>query len=79
MGFVFPWERWLRNELKDQVSALFADADALQAAGMHGPSVQGLWNAFLACQPGIRYADILCLAHLLHWVARHRFAAVVSG
>jgi asparagine synthase (glutamine-hydrolysing) len=71
MGFVFPWERWLRHELREQIEALFADEDALETAGLHRPGVQKLWNAFLASEPGIRYADVLCLAHLVHWVSKH--------
>jgi asparagine synthase (glutamine-hydrolysing) len=72
MGFVFPWERWLRNELKDRISALFADQDALEAARLEPRGVQALWDAFLGFRPGVRYTDILSLAHLLHWVARRR-------
>src|SRR5262249_29407891 len=75
MGFVFPWERWLRRELKDRISALFSDRDALEAARLESSGVQTLWAAFLGSRPGVRYTDILCLAHLLHWVARHRCRA----
>jgi len=71
MGFVLPWERWLRHELREQIEALFADEDALETAGLDGQGVQKLWNAFLASEPGIRYADVLCLAHLMHWVSKH--------
>jgi asparagine synthase (glutamine-hydrolysing) len=72
MGFVFPWERWLRNELKERIQALFEESSALEAARLDHHGVLGLWADFLQARPGVRYTDILCLAHLLHWVARHR-------
>ncbi len=74
MGFVFPWERWLRAELRPRVAALLGDSATLQKAGLVPAAVQKLWNAFLASQPGVRYTDILALVHLLHWVRQHRLA-----
>jgi asparagine synthase (glutamine-hydrolysing) len=73
-GFVFPWERWLRAELKPRVAALLRDEDTLQAAGFVPHAVQRLWNDFLASKPGIRYTDILAVVHLLHWVRQHRLS-----
>jgi asparagine synthase (glutamine-hydrolysing) len=75
MGFVFPWERWLRAELRGRVAALFSDQDTLKNAGLAPAAVQRTWNAYLASQPGVRYADILALVHLLYWVRQHRLTA----
>lgn len=72
MGFVFPWEHWLRGELRSRVSAILYDASAAAAAGLNGQSVRRLWEDYLERKPGIRYTDVLSLAHLLHWVRRHR-------
>ena len=74
MGFVFPWERWLRHELKDLVASVFGDADTLHAVGLNAAAVGRLWADYLAGRPGVRYTDVLCLLHLLHWVRRHRLA-----
>jgi asparagine synthase (glutamine-hydrolysing) len=71
MGFVLPWERWLRHELKDWVADVLADADTQQIVGLDTTAVQKLRTAFLASRPGIRYTDILCLVHLCHWVRQH--------
>jgi asparagine synthase (glutamine-hydrolysing) len=73
-GFVFPWERWLRAELKPRVTALLSEPDTLQAVGFAPGAVQKLWKAFLASKPGLRYTDILALVHLLYWVRQHRLA-----
>jgi asparagine synthase (glutamine-hydrolysing) len=74
MGFVLPWERWLRHELKSRVAHTLTDPSALGNAGLDPAGVQTLWNGFLAGQPGIRYSDILALLHLLAWVKRHRLS-----
>jgi asparagine synthase (glutamine-hydrolysing) len=75
MGFVFPWERWLRIELRPRVAAVLCDDDTLQAAGLSARAVQMLWNGFLTSKPGVRYTDILALLHLLYWVRQHRLEA----
>lgn len=75
MGFVFPWERWLRRELRPRLGELFADAAALQAAGLAPRAVRRLWDDYLAGRPGVRYSDVLCVAHLAHWARRHGLRA----
>jgi asparagine synthase (glutamine-hydrolysing) len=72
MGFVLPWERWLRRELRPRLGELFADATALQAAGLRPEAVRRLWNDYLQERPGLRYSDVLCVAHLAHWARRHQ-------
>src|SRR5262249_37269108 len=75
MGFVFPWESWLRHELRDRVDALLGDAAALEAVRLSPAGVRRLWHDFLARRPGLRYTDVLGLAHPLHWAGRNRFGA----
>jgi asparagine synthase (glutamine-hydrolysing) len=74
MGFVFPWERWLRHELKGWVEAVLTDRPTLEAAGLDPAAVGQLWGEYQASVPGVRYTDILCLVHLLCWVRRHGLA-----
>ncbi len=71
MGFVFPWESWLRNELRGHVEEILTNRVVLADAGLNADGVQTLWHDFLAKRPGIRYTDVLCVVHLLHWVRRH--------
>lgn len=74
MGFVFPWERWLRHDLREYVAEILLDRASLGAAGLSYQGVQTLWSQFLAGQPGIRYTDILSLVHLLCWISQHGLA-----
>lgn len=71
MGFVFPWERWLRNELRDWAAEALTDQTALANVGLNGDAVGSLWNDFLANRPGIRHPEILCLTHVLRWSTKH--------
>ncbi len=75
MGFVFPWEHWLRHELKSSIESILTDREALAAVGLDPAAVAGLWNRFLAYHSGIRYTDILCLVNLIHWIRRHRLTS----
>jgi asparagine synthase (glutamine-hydrolysing) len=70
MGFVFPWERWLRNELRKYVASLLTDGRTLSALGLDPAAVHQLWTEFLASRPGVTSSDILALMNLLHWARR---------
>jgi hypothetical protein len=74
MGFVFPWERWLRHELKGLVAAVLSDRETLQAIGLNAAAVDRLWRDYLAHRPDVRYTDILCLVNLVYWVRLHKLA-----
>ncbi len=70
-GFVLPWERWLRKELRASVREILGDRRGAEAAGLETAEVGRLWGDFQDRRGGVRAADILCLTHLLHWVGRH--------
>lgn len=74
MGFVLPWELWLRGNLRGLVEDVLTDREVVVAAGLRPGAVAQLWLDYLAGRPGVRYADILCLLHLLHWVRQHRMS-----
>lgn len=71
MGFVFPWESWLRRELKGRVSEVLTNPTALARVGLSCAAVGSLWDDFLAKRPGVRHTDVLCLFHLISWTERH--------
>jgi len=75
MGFVFPWNHWLRNELRPRVDEILTDRRSLTAAALEPRAVRRLWQEFLAGRQGVRYTDILCLVHLLRWVSSHGLSA----
>jgi asparagine synthase (glutamine-hydrolysing) len=79
MGFVLPWEKWLRKELRPWITALLTDRGAVEAASLNPPAVASLWDDFLTRKPGVRSSDIFCLANLIHWAGQHRLkAATIS-
>lgn len=72
MGFVFPWERWLRQELRDLVESVLRDSEAVLAAGLDREAVGRLWSDYLANRPGVRYSDVLCVLNLVYWVRHNK-------
>lgn len=70
-GFILPWERWLRQELRPYFDELFAAGAAVQAAGLRRAAVTDLWDGFLANRPGLRASDVLAVANLVSWVRQH--------
>ncbi len=78
MGFVLPWEKWLREELRPWITALLHDRGAVEAATLNPPGVRALWDDFLTRKPGVRYSDIFCLANLVHWARQHRLSAATA-
>ncbi len=72
MGFVFPWERWLRTELRGAVENTLGDPVALAAAGLSPAAVAAVWQQYQAGQGGFRYSDILALVHLVAWIREHQ-------
>lgn len=71
MGFVLPWEGWLRNELRDYTSAVLERTPILQAVGLNRTLVHRTWQDFLAHRGGVRASMMLSLINLLHWVGKH--------
>jgi asparagine synthase (glutamine-hydrolysing) len=72
MGFVFPWEDWLRGDLRHRIEATLMDRHAVAAAGLNPQGIEDIWQGYLTHRPGLRYTDILSLLNLLEWVRRHR-------
>lgn len=66
MGFVFPWEHWLRNEL-------FSFAEENIHSINHktlfrNGQVINLWNKFLKGDPSVSYSRLWPLVVLNHWM-----------
>jgi len=66
MGFTFPWESWMRNELKDFC------ADRLHALGhregFHAKVIDARWKSFLAGNRSVNWARIWYLCTLEAWL-----------
>lgn len=69
-GFVFPWDQWLRHELKDFMMAGMENRNAISAVGLNETAVLRVASLFQKGNPNVRSTDILCLLTLLNWVER---------
>jgi asparagine synthase (glutamine-hydrolysing) len=78
MGFVLPWERWLRDELAGWVSDVLTDTTARQTVGLDRTAVLQVRDDFLARRPGTRSTDVLGLVNLLSWVKRNVVCPLAS-
>jgi len=70
MGFVFPWERWLKKELKD-----FCGKRIISLAERGFIDKDGLlkrWNKFLNNDPSVRWLDIWLCVVLEHWLEKNK-------
>jgi len=66
MGFVFPWEVWLRNEMKtfcrERIHSL-AKRDFI-----HGAHLLKQWELFLRNDPAVRWTDMWICVVLENWM-----------
>ncbi len=72
MGFVFPWEVWLRNELKSLCeSRIHAFA---QRSIVQGEKLLELWERFLQGDKEVRWLDIWLCVVLEDWMEKNQIA-----
>lgn len=68
-GFLFPWNIWLRNELRD-----FCELHIQQMAGrsfINGDRLIACWKRFLAEDPNVRWAEIWLFVVLDYWLQKN--------
>ncbi len=70
MGFSFPWEKWIRNELKS-----FCD-ERMQSLSrrsfLNGPLILDRWQRFLNNDPSVRWPDIWTGVVLENWLLENK-------
>lgn len=71
MGFVLPFDRWIRRGLKKTMDETMRDPQAVASAGLSPPTVERLWRAFLDGAPGIYWSRVWALYILVRWCSRH--------
>jgi asparagine synthase (glutamine-hydrolysing) len=72
MGFTLPFEKWLRRNLRDQVSSVFEDSRLLSAAGLDSKAVRNVWNNFLQKPRGVGWTRPWSLYVLAKWCELNR-------
>ncbi|MGZ3864412.1 MAG: asparagine synthase (glutamine-hydrolyzing) [Bacteroidia bacterium] len=67
MGFVLPWEHWMKNELKVFCEEKLNSAEDL---GLNKAHTQLLWQKFLKNDPRVSWSRIWPLVTLSNWKTR---------
>ena len=71
MGFVLPWEKWMRNELSELCRARI---DRLGGCGLFdAQKLMKKWNAFLSGSKGVAWSELWHLVVLSDWLERNKF------
>jgi asparagine synthase (glutamine-hydrolysing) len=79
MGFVFPWDVWLRRELRAHTEEILMDTATVERAGLDRRAVSLLWRSYLERKDFWRYSDVLALLHLVSWVAENELGPPAPG
>jgi asparagine synthase (glutamine-hydrolysing) len=69
MGFVFPWERWMKNELRSYCEKnirILQDFDFLDAA-----TLDHLWKQFLSGDKAVSWSRVWILVVLGNWLKKN--------
>jgi asparagine synthase (glutamine-hydrolysing) len=68
MGFVLPWEHWLKDELNDfaqeRINLL------AQSGHLNGAAVEGIWRRFLKNDPMVGWSRVWPLISLADWMEK---------
>lgn len=71
-GFLFPWDIWLRNELRSFCETRLNNM--MQRPWIHGPELQRRWQRFLAGDNDVRWSEIWLFVVLEYWLEKNQLA-----
>jgi asparagine synthase (glutamine-hydrolysing) len=71
-GFVLPFDRWIRRDLKDAMDHTLRDPQAIAPAGLDPAGVERLWRAFLDGAPGMYWSRVWSVYVFIRWCHRNR-------
>jgi asparagine synthase (glutamine-hydrolysing) len=67
MGFVLPWENWMKNELRSFCEESILNLDHYPAFNMR--RVNSLWKNFLNGKPNANWIQVWSLVVLGKWTS----------
>ncbi len=70
MGFTFPWELWLRADLRADIENAFNDVAAADQLGLSLPTVREIWKGFCDHR-SVSWSRVWAPYVLLKWVREH--------
>jgi len=68
-GFLFPWEVWLRNELRSFCEKHIDSAS--QRSFINGQKLKDYWRRFLSGDKDVRWAEIWLFVVLEYWLSKN--------
>jgi asparagine synthase (glutamine-hydrolysing) len=71
VGFVLPFDSWIRRSLGAQMDQTMRDASLARAVGLNGDTVAHLWSAFQDGSPGLYWSRVWAVYILIRWCHRH--------
>jgi asparagine synthase (glutamine-hydrolysing) len=71
-GFVLPFDRWIRRDLKDPMDQTLRDPQAIVPTGLDPAGVERLWRAFLDGAPGMYWSRVWAVYVFIRWCHRNR-------
>jgi asparagine synthase (glutamine-hydrolysing) len=71
-GFVLPFDRWIRRDLKDVMDQTLRDPQAIAPAGLDPVAVERLWRAFQDGAPGMYWSRVWSIYVFVRWCHRNR-------
>jgi asparagine synthase (glutamine-hydrolysing) len=74
MGFTLPFERWLQQNLRTEVSSMLEDASMLSVPALNSAAVQKLWRNFLQKPRAVGWSRPWSLYVLAKWCEINRVA-----
>jgi asparagine synthase (glutamine-hydrolysing) len=71
MGFVLPFESWMRDGLRDYFELTFAEDSIREVGFLNHDKISRVWKNFLSGSGLYNYSSILCLASFISWYRRN--------
>ena len=71
-GFVLPFDRWIRQGLKNAMDQTLRDPQAVAPVGLDPVAVERLWRAFLDGAPGMYWSRVWSVYVFIRWCHRNR-------
>jgi asparagine synthase (glutamine-hydrolysing) len=69
MGFVLPFDRWMRSRFRPQIEETFGNRELAESIGLRPEAVQEVWQGFL--KRSVRWSHPWSLFVLMRWCERH--------
>lgn len=75
MGFTLPFEKWLQQNLKNEVASVLRDPNLLARAGLSSTAIEKLWASYLQKPRAVGWSRPWSLYVLAKWCERNGVTA----